>query len=66
MPTRPSMMNRCPADTYCGGHERICEFFDKPTQAGGLIGLTRRNDRLHVSLYRLEKCGVFLIYVVRQ
>lgn len=44
----------CVASSYAADDERIIEFFDKPTQQGGLIAFTRHGDELLVDLYRLD------------
>ena len=50
---RPSIKSPCVADRYADRtRERIAEFSDG--EAGGLISVGRRDDGLHVSIYRAE------------
>lgn len=56
MARRPSVTVPCVADGYADKQrERIIEFFDGPTQQGGLIAFRRQdNGSLDVSLYNLD------------
>jgi hypothetical protein len=44
------------ADGYTATNERIIEFFDEPTQQGGLISFRRTDDgSLVVNVYRVDE-----------
>lgn len=62
--TRPGVTLNCPADCAVRGNknrprakrERIIEFFDGPTQQGGLVSFLRLDDgSLRVEVYRVSE-----------
>lgn len=51
---KPRVDLRPPADAYSGPAERIIEFSDRVTGAGGLISIRRQGDDLVVDVYRCD------------
>lgn len=53
--SRPSVNLRPVADSYSGPTERIIEFSDRETGAGGLISIRRGDGELIVDVYRCDE-----------
>lgn len=52
--SRPAVNLRPVADSYHGPTERIIEFSDRDTGAGGLISIRRGDGELIVDVYRCD------------
>ncbi len=59
---RPTVKTKCVADAYHAPNQRIIEFNDPKTGAGGLISfLSEADGSLTVGLYRLDECVTVII-----
>lgn len=56
--SRTKVVLNCVADRYASRGERIIEFIDVETNAGGLIAFTRREHGLDIDVYRTDRCVI--------
>lgn len=51
---KPSVKTKCPANAFTADNERIIEFSDRESEAGGLISFRRVEGKLYVDVYRCD------------